>query len=78
MSPELVATLLWSLLALSVVLTVVAFALRVWWLLLVAAACSLAFAIAAIFSIGLHILLLTGFQLVSAVVLYRRGDSARA
>lgn len=78
MSPELVATLWWSLLALSIVLTVVAHTLKIWWLLLPATGFSLAFAIAAILSIGPCIVLLTGFQLVSAVVLYRRGGSARA
>ena len=75
MSRELVAALLWSLLALSVGLTVIAFALRTWWLLLVAAACSLAFAIPAILSIGPYILLLTGFQVVSATALYRQGHA---
>ena len=71
MSPQLVATLWWSLLLFSVLLTVLALPLWSWRLLLLAAGCSLAFAIAGIFSIGVLILLFTGFQLVMAAVFYR-------
>ena len=77
-SPSLVATVFWGLLALSVLLTVIALPVGAWRLLLPAAACSLAFAVAAIFSIGMYILLMTIFQLIMATVLYRGEHSSRA
>ncbi len=77
-SPSLIATVFWGLLALSVLLTVIALPLGSWRLLLPAAACSLACAVAAIFSIGMYILLLTIFQLIMVTVLYRGERSSRA
>ena len=77
-SPSLIATIFWGLLALSVLLTVIALPLGSWRLLLPAAACSLAFAVAAIFSIGPCILLLTICQLIAAAVVYRQERSAQA
>lgn len=77
MNPAVVASLWWSLLAASVVLTFIALALASWRLALFAALCSLAFAIAALASIGAFILLLTGFQLLLAYLLHRRGGAGR-
>lgn len=66
-----VAALLWSLLAVSVALTFVAVLWRSWRAALLAALMSLGCAIAALFSIGILVLLLTLFQALLAVVLYR-------
>lgn len=77
MNPSVVASLWWGLLALPVVLTFIALPRESWRVALLAALGSLAFAIAALASIGMFILLLTSFQLLLTYVLYRRSDSAR-
>lgn len=77
MDPYLVATFWWGLLALSVLLTLIGLWANAWRMLLLAAVCSLAFAIAALASIGLLILLLTGGQLLSARLAYRATHSHR-
>lgn len=77
MNPSVVASLWWSLLAVSVVLTFIALLRESWRLAFLAALCSLAFAIAALASIGAFILLLTGFQVLLTYVLYRRGGAPR-
>lgn len=71
-------SLLWGLLSISAGSTFAAALLGSWRIALLAAGCSLAFAIAALPSIGVFILLLTGFQLLLAYVLYHRRQSPTA
>lgn len=71
--PHFVATLYWSLLALSASLTFGALIRWSWRVALFAAGLSLVCAIAGLASIGVVVLLLTLFQLLLAVKLYRRG-----
>ena len=78
MPAVLLASLLWGLLAMSATFTFAAALRGSWRSALLAAGCSLAFAIAALPSIGMVILLLTGFQLLLAYVLSRRRMSPAA
>ncbi len=67
----LVAGILWSMGAVSLVLTVVGLALRSWRLLWMAVLFSLVFTAAAALSIGPFVVLLVALQLASAVALRR-------
>ena len=76
MSHQTVATLLWSTLALSALLTVVGVAMRSARVMVVAACLSFVFGIAAIFSIGVGVIVI-GICQVSGAILLRR-DERRA
>ncbi|HEX5166838.1 MAG TPA: hypothetical protein VFV93_15640 [Thermomicrobiales bacterium] len=75
MSHETVALLLWSMLAIAIALTIVGVGIHSSRVLFVAAALSLVFGLAAIFSIGIFILALALIQL-SLGIAYRRQSSA--
>jgi hypothetical protein len=75
MSHETIALLLWSLLGLSIVLTIVGIGVQEPWILFVAAAISFGFAIVAMFSIGIFVLVGTIIQVVVGVAM-RRGQQA--
>lgn len=63
MSHEMLATLLWTMLGISVFLTIVGIAARSSWMLAIAAFLSFVFGIAAIFSIGIFVLALCLVQI---------------
>ena len=73
MSHETIALLLWTLLGLSLVLTIVGISVQESRMLFVAAAMSFGFAVAALFSIGIFILIGTIVQLVIGIAM-RRGQ----
>jgi hypothetical protein len=77
MSHDTLATLLWSLLALSALFTIVGMALRSARVMLVAACLSFVFGIAAIFSIGVGIIVIGIYQ-VSGAILFRRDERGSA
>jgi hypothetical protein len=74
--PHVVALLWWGLLVVAVLLTFVAVPLRSWRVALVASICALVFALAALASIGVLVLILTGLQLVVTYLLYRGRNPA--
>ncbi len=78
MDPQIVAIFWWALLALSLLLTFIAVPLRSWPLALLATVCSLVFAIAALASIGIYILIVTLLQAVITFLLYRRQPQGAA
>jgi hypothetical protein len=71
MSHEMLATILWTMLGVSIVLTILGLGLRSWPLLAIAAVLSVVFGVLAIFSIGVFVFVLTALQVVSAATLYR-------
>lgn len=71
MSYNIIAALIWSILAASLVLTIVGFARQSWKVLWLAAGLTLAFSVPAMFSVGALTLLLAAIQMASAVA-YRR------
>lgn len=74
MNPYVVASFWWGLLGIAILLTFVSLPLRSWRVALLAAICSLAFALAALASIGMLILIVTGLQSVIAYLLYREAN----
>jgi hypothetical protein len=74
---DVVATLLWTMLAVALLLTGIAFARRSFWLMLVAAHLTLLFGLAAIFSVGIFVILIAVLQFIAAFS-YLRADRRRA
>jgi hypothetical protein len=72
MSHDTLATILWTMLGVSVVLTVFGIVARSAWMLFVAAAISLVFGIAAILSVGIFVLALAVAQLVIGIGIRRQ------
>ncbi|HYI16789.1 MAG TPA: hypothetical protein VEX37_15435 [Thermomicrobiales bacterium] len=78
MSHDTIAMLAWSILGLSVALMFAGIAVRVAWPLFLAAVLSLAFSVAAMFSIGIYTLALAIVQLVIGIRLHRSVVNDRA
>ena len=74
MTYQLIAAALWSLLIISILVTVVGFDRRSWKLLWLAGLLSFAFSVAATFSIGPYVWLLTALQVASAVAVRWRAS----
>lgn len=75
MSYNIIAVLIWLILAASLLLTIVGFARHSWKALWLAAGLTLAFSVPAMFSVGALTLLLAALQIASAVA-FRRSTGA--
>ncbi|MBX5443979.1 hypothetical protein [Sphaerobacter sp.] len=76
MSDELIAGVLWTILGVSILLALVAAAQRSWPMMLIAGMLAFVFAIPALPSIGLFILVIAVAEIVVALVMRRREDES--
>jgi hypothetical protein len=74
MSHETIATILWTMLAIALVLTGIGFARRSFWIMLIAAHITFLFGVAAILSIGIFIIPISVLQFIAAFAFFRRSQ----
>jgi hypothetical protein len=77
MTWTIVAAVLWTVLALSLVLTIVSLWTRAWWQMALASFCAAVFGVAALASIGLFVLPIALGQAIAAIVMARSEGRAR-